>query len=117
MTHLRGLLVQQMSRGEKQTDYDSKNTAPAVSQKQQAPHGQLGMSSRSAYVDSGSSPALIQDDEYDGLTPYQGAPTDTYIYYDPRPHTFPVGLLPRTSYTFGSLGCHQQHAQRGACCG
>ncbi len=82
---------------DKQIHCDSKNTANIVSKKQQAPPGQQGMGSRSTCVDTGSRAALIQNDEYDGLTPYQGAPTDEDIYYDSRPPAFPVGLMPRTS--------------------
>ncbi len=45
-----------------------------------------------------------------GLTPYQGAPTDEDICYDTRPSAFPVGLMPRTSYTLGGSGCYQGEA-------
>ncbi len=59
---------------DKQVHCDSKITAPVVSQKQQAPHDQQGMGRRLTCVDSGSRATLIQDDEYDGRTPYQGGP-------------------------------------------
>ncbi len=95
---------------DKQVHCDSKITAPAVSQTQQTPHGQQGVGSRLLCADAGGRVTLIQDDDYDGLTPYQGASTDENIYYNPRPSTFPVGLIPRTSYALGSAGCYQREA-------
>ncbi len=93
---------------DKQRYCDSKITAPVVSQTQLTPHGQQGMGSRLSCADAGGRAILSQDNDYDGLTPYQGAPTDEDIYYDTRPSAFPVGLMPRTSY--GSSGCYQGEA-------
>ncbi len=87
---------------------DSKITAPVVSQTQQTPHGQQGKGSRLSCADAGGRAALIQDDYYDRLTPYQGAQTEEDIYYNPRPSALPLGLMPRTPYALGSSGCHQR---------
>ncbi len=65
---------------DKQLHSDSKITAPVVSQTQQTPHGQQGVDSRLSCADAGGRATLIQDDYYDGLTPYQGALTDGDIY-------------------------------------
>ncbi len=70
---------------DKQIHCDSKITAPVVSQTQQTPHFQQGVGSRLSCADAGGRATLIQDDYYYGLTPYQGAPTDEDIYYNPRP--------------------------------
>ena len=104
---------------DKQIHCDSKITAPTVSQTQQTPHGQQGVGSRLSCADAGGKVTLIQNDDYDGLTPYQGAPTDENIYYNPRPSALPVGLMPRTSYALGSAGCYHREtsnnqSQQGA---
>ncbi len=44
------------------------------------------------------------------VLPIKGAPMDKAIYYDTRPSAFPVGLMPRTSYALGGLGCYQGEA-------
>ncbi len=95
---------------DKPTHCDSNISAPVVSQTQLTPHGQQGMGSRLSCADAGGRATLIQNDYYDGLTPYQGAPTDEDIYYNPRPTVLPVGLMPRTSYALGGSGCHQEEA-------
>ncbi len=95
---------------DKQVHCDSRTTATTVSQEQQAPHGQQGMSGRSSCVDAGGRTTTIQGDDYDGLTPYQGAPRDEDMYYDPWPPAFPVGLMPRTTYALRSPGCYRREA-------
>ncbi len=66
-----------------------------------ASHTLVGVSCRPERISSGHSNTPINDDENDKVTPCKEAQMETDCYYDARPHTILIGLMPMAEHQLG----------------